>query len=142
MSQIFEDAFTDAQANIVALSLDLLESGQKDADKLYMYAYQDQFQTFYHAFFEKNGKIIRLDDYFEYKQIVEYLSTCSNYVDDITDICDENNAECPHEFKLIYDIRTKAFDADYNYDSLENDKRDIIEIYEEWCSECEMKLSK
>ena len=41
MSQIFEDAFTDAQANIVALSLDLLESGQKEADKLYMYAYQD-----------------------------------------------------------------------------------------------------
>ena len=39
MSKIFEDAFTDAQANMVSLSLDLLTGGKKEVDKIYMYAY-------------------------------------------------------------------------------------------------------
>ena len=56
MLQGFEDAFTDAQASIVSLALELLENGEKEADMVYIYIYQNDSMNFVNAFFAKDKK--------------------------------------------------------------------------------------
>lgn len=49
----FEDAFMDAQSRDVALCIELLENSNVTMDKVYIYMYQNEYQDFYNAFFEK-----------------------------------------------------------------------------------------
>ena len=50
MLQGFEDAFTDAQASIVSLALELLENGEKEADMVYIYIYRNDSMGFFNIY--------------------------------------------------------------------------------------------
>ena len=138
MLQGFEDAFTDAQARTISLALELLENNKKEADMIYIYIYQSDTQIFFNAFFAKDKKIYLLNDWFDDDQINDFFDCGVEDVDNIVEVCDTYDGKCPYEFKLSYNVKTKSFDAKYNYDdiAMENDV-DLVDIYKEWQKECE-----
>lgn len=142
MLQGFEDAFTDAQARTISLALELLENNKKEADMIYIYIYQSDTQFFFNAFFAKDKKIYLLNDWFDDDQINDFFDCGVEDVDNIVEVCDTYDGKCPYEFKLSYNVKTKSFDAKYNYDdiAMENDV-DLVDIYKEWQKECESEIS-
>ena len=142
MLQGFEDAFTDAQARTISLALELLENNKKEADMIYIYIYQSDTQIFFTAFFAKDKKIYLLNDWFDDDQINDFFDCGVEDVDNIVEVCDTYDGKCPYEFKLSYNVKTKSFDAKYNYDdiAMENDV-DLVDIYKEWQKECESEIS-
>lgn len=142
MLQGFEDAFTDAQARTISLALELLENNKKEADMIYIYIYQSDTQIFFNAFFAKDKKIYLLNDWFDDDQINDFFDCGVEDVDNIVEVCDTYDGKCPYEFKLSYNVKTKSFDAKYNYDdiAMENDV-DLVAIYKEWQKECESEIS-
>lgn len=142
MLQGFEDAFTDAQARTISLALELLENNKKEADMIYIYIYQSDTQIFFNAFFAKDKKIYLLNDWFDDDQINDFFDCSVEDVDNIVEVCDTYDGKCPYEFKLSYNVKTKSFDAKYNYDdiAMENDV-DLVDIYKEWQKECESEIS-
>lgn len=142
MLQGFEDAFTDAQARTISLALELLENNKKEADMIYIYIYQSDTQIFFNAFFAKDKKIYLLNDWFDDDQINDFFDCVVEDVDNIVEVCDTYDGKCPYEFKLSYNVKTKSFDAKYNYDdiAMENDV-DLVDIYKEWQKECESEIS-
>lgn len=142
MLQGFEDAFTDAQARTISLALELLENNKKEADMIYIYIYQSDTQIFFNAFFAKDKKIYLLNDWFDDDQINDFFDCGVENVDNIVEVCDTYDGKCPYEFKLSYNVKTKSFDAKYNYDdiAMENDV-DLVDIYKEWQKECESEIS-
>ena len=133
MLQGFEDAFTDAQARTISLALELLENNKKEADMIYIYIYQSDTQIFFNAFFAKDKKIYLLNDWFDDDQINDFFDCGVEDVDNIVEVCDTYDGKCPYEFKLSYNVKTKSFDAKYNYDdiAMENDV-DLVDIYKEF----------
>lgn len=142
MLQGFEDAFTDAQARTISLALELLENNKKEADMIYIYIYQSDTQIFFNAFFAKDKKIYLLNDWFDDDQINDFFDCGVEDVDNIVEVCDTYDGKCPYEFALSYNVKTKSFDAKYNYDdiAMENDV-DLVDIYKEWQKECESEIS-
>ena len=142
MLQGFEDAFTDAQARTISLALELLENNKKEADMIYIYIYQSDTQIFFNAFFAKDKKIYLLNDWFDDDQFNDFFDCGVEDVDNIVEVCDTYDGKCPYEFKLSYNVKTKSFDAKYNYDdiAMENDV-DLVDIYKEWQKECESEIS-
>lgn len=142
MLQGFEDAFTDAQARTISLALELLENNKKEADMIYIYIYQSDTQIFFNAFFAKDKKIYLLNDWFDDDQINDFFDCGVEDVDNIVEVCDTYDGKCPYEIKLSYNVKTKSFDAKYNYDdiAMENDV-DLVDIYKEWQKECESEIS-
>lgn len=142
MLQGFEDAFTDAQARTISLALELLENNKKEADMIYIYIYQSDTQIFFNAFFAKDKKIYLLNNWFDDDQINGFFDCGVEDVDNIVEVCDTYDGKCPYEFKLSYNVKTKSFDAKYNYDdiAMENDV-DLVDIYKEWQKECESEIS-
>ena len=142
MLQGFEDAFRDAQARTISLALELLENNKKEADMIYIYIYQSDTQIFFNAFFAKDKKIYLLNDWFDDDQINDFFDCGVEDVDNIVEVCDTYDGKCPYEFKLSYNVKTKSFDAKYNYDdiAMENDV-DLVDIYKEWQKECESEIS-
>ena len=142
MLQGFEDAFTDAQARTISLALELLENNKKEADMIYIYIYQSDTQIFFNAFFAKDKKIYLSNDWFDDDQINDFFDCGVEDVDNIVEVCDTYDGKCPYEFKLSYNVKTKSFDAKYNYDdiAMENDV-DLVDIYKEWQKECESEIS-
>ena len=142
MLQGFEDAFTDAQARTISLALELLENNKKEADMIYINIYQSDTQIFFNAFFAKDKKIYLLNNWFDDDQINDFFDCGVEDVDNIVEVCDTYDGKCPYEFKLSYNVKTKSFDAKYNYDdiAMENDV-DLVDIYKEWQKECESEIS-
>lgn len=142
MLQGFEDAFTDAQARTISLALELLENNKKEADMIYIYIYQSDTQIFFNAFFAKDKKIYLLNDWFDDDQINDFFDCGVEDVDNIVEVCDTYDGKCPYEFKLSYNVKTKSFDAKYNYDDIAMEKDvDLVDIYKEWQKECESEIS-
>ena len=142
MLQGFEEAFTDAQASIVSLALELLENGEKEADMVYIYIYQNDSMNFVNAFFAKDKKIVLLNHWFEDEQILEFFGCMRKDMKHITEVCNKYDGKRPIEFRLSYNVNTKAFDAKYNYDDFAGDGDvDLVDIFEDWQKECEAELN-
>ena len=138
----FEDAFVDAQANVISLCLELLKNSEKSADVIYVYILQNDDEEYIDAFFEKDGKLFTTNDWCSDAQIKEFFHCGIEDIESIVELCDTYDAKCPHEFKLVYNVNSKSFDSNYNYENATDvyDK-DVIELVEEWFNECEKKIS-
>ena len=135
----FEDTFTDLQSEFVSLCMEYTNGS---VDKIYIYIYQSDTQIFFNAFFAKDKKIYLLNNWFDDDQINDFFDCGVEDVDNIVEVCDTYDGKCPYEFKLSYNVKTKSFDAKYNYDdiAMENDV-DLVDIYKEWQKECESEIS-
>lgn len=137
----FEDAFMDAQSRDVALCIELLENSNVTMDKVYIYMYQNEYQDFYNAFFEKDRRIYRVNELFTDELIDEFFSAGIDDIENLIDVCERYETKCPHEFKLVYNLKTKAFDAEYEYeDFMLDEDMGLVERYENWVNKCKQKL--
>ena len=75
-------------------------------------------------------------------QIKEFFHCGIEDIESIVELCDTYDAKCPHEFKLVYNVNSKSFDSNYNYENVTDvyDK-DVIELVEEWFNECKKNIS-
>jgi hypothetical protein len=71
--------------------------------------------------------------------MAEEFSDCGiEDIENIIDICKAYDSECPHVIKLIYNVQTESFDAEYDYEDVaEVYDKDVPVIVEEWVAEVE-----
>lgn len=137
----FEEAFMDAQASIISLTLELLETVNTHVQKIYIYIFQNQYQTFFNACFEKNNKIYKLNDLFDDKQIDVFFDCTAEEIEHIIHVCNQYDSKCPNEFKLIYNVESSAFDSEYTYrDLVSEDDISLVDRYHQWIDACKEKI--
>ena len=112
----FEDAFMEEQSELIALCLEAV--GNK-ADKVFAYASIEKKSQAFNAFFQVGNEIktlslMGIDNDIE----IELLEIGTNDLDKIRRVCEKYNMPIPTQMKMIYDIRTGKYDADYRYDEI------------------------
>lgn len=133
MGQIFEDAFMDAQASLISLCKEL----KNDADKIYVYCSIESGYEF-NVFYQKQGKVLRLsanDLNVSRELISRFLDYGLADTKKIDAVCKEYGKPTPTEIKMIYDVKTRKFDAEYQYKPVQTMDRGFVDILESWIDE-------
>ena len=129
----FEDAFVDVQASVISLCLELLSNSGRTAEKIYVYLYQNNDIDYIDAFFEQEGKLYTTNDWFPAEKISDFFDCGVEDIEKLIDICNAYDSKCPHELKLTYNVISKSFDSNYNYDNVtEVLDKDVLELVEDW----------
>ena len=129
----FEDAFTAAQADYISLCLEL---AQENADTVYGFIYLTPGMTTFGVFYRKDGEIKEVEDIAPDDLIDRFYDVGYGDVEKLRDICTRYEHQCPNQIKMVYDARTKHFDANYAYMSeAEIEKVDPDEVFNDWVAE-------
>ena len=132
----FEDAFTDLQSEYVSLCLEYLSIVNVEADRIYIYLYQTRHMQMFNAFFEIEGSIVSAGEIGTEEQSDEFLDVGTDDIQRLIDICEQYQHPCPNEFKLIFEVQSRKFDAQYGYeDYSEKNEVDPVDVFLEWLSE-------
>lgn len=120
MERVFEDEFMDIQTEMVQIGLDLVEKVNENIEKIYLLIFS-QGCGFSASILFKIGNQIKkwnqvditggFDTYIDIFYQREYEQ--SNL---LRKLFKDNGRPCPEELRLIYDLQTEAFDAEYGYD--------------------------
>ena len=86
MLEGFEDAFVDAQSRVVSLCLELLKNSEKEADKIYIYLFQNDEEDYIDAFFEKEGNLYTTSELFSEEEIDDFFDCGVEDIENIIDI--------------------------------------------------------
>lgn len=127
MGKLFEDFFSELQADMVSICL---EYASNKADTIYIYCSYEGRAIFGDFFYRINGQMFykhKLNDAiskgnngFSYEtSIARQNATLKIIKEDlqkINELCQKFNRSMPTEMKLIYDVHTGKFNADYRYD--------------------------
>ena len=62
MEKVFEDEFMEIQTGMVSLCLEALEDVNINVDKVYIYVFCDEHETFFNTFFEYNSQIVSFNE--------------------------------------------------------------------------------
>ena len=85
------------------------------------------------AFFEKEGNLYTTSELFSEEEIDDFFDCGVEDKENIIDICKAYDVKCPHEFRLTYNVISKSFDSNYNYDNVtEVLDKDVLELVEDW----------
>lgn len=146
MSKIFEDKFSELQADMVSICL---ENVEKRANNIYIYcSYEDDVVASCY-FYNINGKIVsrgKLNDAvsaadIQYDVSIERQKAVTKVINEdikqIEKICSEYDRPMPTEMKLIYDVKKNSLNAEYNYDNVYSDSetKTAYDIADEWFDE-------
>lgn len=154
MSKVFEDYFSELQADMVSICLEYVEDR---AEKIYIYCSCEERIISSDFFYCIEGKIK------ERHKLNNDMNKCNNYIYDtsperqdavleilIEDIkkmkslCNEYKREMPTEIKLIYDVEKNSLKAEYKYDIVySNDPvKTADDIAMEWFEAVKLENSK
>ncbi|EWM52146.1 hypothetical protein [Ruminococcus flavefaciens] len=136
----FEDAFTDIQSEYISLCLEYVNN---DVDEVFAYIYQTRSMKMFNAFFKKDGKILSAGQLGTEEASDEFLEVGRDDISKIVDVCDKYEHKCPNELKLVYNVKTKKFDAELGYeDYSEKEKVTPFEVFLNWFRAEKAKCSK
>ena len=139
----FEDAFVDVQASVISLCLQLLSNSGRTAEKIYVYLYQNNDIDYIDAFFEQEGKLYTTNDWFPAEKISDFFDCGVEDIEKLIDICNAYDSKCPHELKLIYNVVTKSFDSEYNYENIiDIGEKSVFELATDWFDDCDKNITK
>lgn len=127
MNKIFEDYFSELQADMVSICLEYAENR---ADKIYIYCSCENKVISSNFFYLINGMLLKkhkLNDAiklstngFSYDVSGErqnaVLEIINEDIEEINEVCQKYNREMPTEMKLIYDVNKNSLEAKYRYD--------------------------
>ena len=127
MSKVFEDYFSELQADMVSICLEYVNN---KADAIFIYCSFEERVISSDFFFLINGAVVRknkLNDAlgkevtgFQYNTSVErqkaVMKIINSDIEKIYKICDEYNREMPTEIKLVYTVGENSLNAEYRYD--------------------------
>ena len=143
---MFEEEMTELQSDMV----DICNEYSKGlADKIFIYvSYEGLLNTDY--FYSINGDIIErhklntsgINADFDVsvdcqKQVLNILK---EDVHKIKAVCDKYNQPMPTEMRLVYEPKTKKFNAEYKYENQTSDEISVFDNYDAWFEEEKTKL--
>ena len=146
MEKVFEDYFSDLQADMVSVCLEYV---QNKADMIFIYGSYEMNTVVSEYFYKIDGVILernKLNDIvhpsgFWYDVSadlqVQVLDILNENIIKIAELCKEYGREIPTELKMIYDVSTKGFKADYQYDTIysKDPYKTANDIANEWYEE-------
>lgn len=135
MKENFEDKFMEIQTGLISLCLEV--TGSK-IDKIFAYASIEKKSTMFNAFFERDGKVLTINQLNIDRGIVmEFLKIGTTDLEKIKKICEQNEIQTPTEIKMYYDVKTGKYNADYKYNEVCSDKTGISsgEVFMKWYNE-------
>ncbi|KZE69569.1 hypothetical protein AV545_22125 [Paenibacillus jamilae] len=128
MTKIFEDFFSELQADMVSICLEYVSDR---ADKIYIYCSYEEGMISSDFFYCINNKVVERHklndvlssaekDVFVYDVSVErqrgVIKIINNDIEEIFHLCKKHGREMPTEMKIIYDVKLNKLTANYNYE--------------------------
>jgi len=152
LSKVFEDYFSELQADMVAICLEYVES---DAEDIYIYCSYESEMYAFDVFFKINGQYVfkhNLNDavnststtdkkaliYDTSEQRQEaVLDIGLENLEKIHEICKEYGKEMPTEMKLHYDVKLNSLKGKYRYDLVYSNDEELLpdNIFDFWFEE-------
>ena len=141
MGKVFEDEFTELQADIISICKEYVEDR---AEKIYIYCSAENRTVTNDFFYQINGKILerhklndagtgeRYDVSSERQGMV--LRIIMDDVKAMIKLCKEYQREMPTEIKMVYDVATNRVSGNYRYDLVYSNDPLLHpnDIVEEW----------
>ncbi|KFM95526.1 DUF600 family protein [Bacillus clarus] len=142
----FEDKFSELQSDMIAICMEFVEDR---ADKVYVYASCEEgiiSSRFFYLINNKYVKCHKVNDVLEdgderydvsrERQFMVLRIICED-IEKVKVLCKEYERGMPTEMKLIYDVKSGNFKAEYKYDLVyTNDSiKTAGHIAEEWFEE-------
>lgn len=131
----FEDALTNAQADYILLCVEFAQVAQIDVDVVYGFIYQVPGMKTCNVFFKVGEEIKSIDDIGSDELIDRFFDCGYEDIAKLIEVCDRYEHKCPNQIKMIYNAKTKAFDAEYFYNDSASDDADPDEIFFGWMDE-------
>ena len=143
MAKVFEDYFSEIQADMVSICMEYVEGV---ADKVYIYGSAEEGVILPDYFYCINGKVVERHKINDVGTIQYDVSSARQrqvsriLIDDIkkmVKLCKENNRDMPTEMKMIFDVKTRKFSAEYSYELmyLKFPDKSAATIAQEWYEE-------
>lgn len=147
MSKIFEDYFSEIQADMVSICLEYVEN---TAEKIYIYCSREDGMISSDFFYRINNQLaerhkinecgsVTYDVSPERQEMV--LEILNEDIEKMLDVCKKHERPMPTEIKMIYDVKNNDLKANYQYElrySLD-DIKTADDISEEWFKEIQEK---
>ena len=142
----FEDEFSELQADMISICMEYVEDR---ADKVYVYASCEEgviASRFCYMINNKYVKSHKLNDTVE-NEVERYdvsaernfmvLDILNKDIEKIQVLCKEHNRDMPTVMKLIYDVKSGNFKAEYKYDLVytHDEIKTATHIFNEWFEE-------
>jgi hypothetical protein len=142
----FEDKFSELKADMISICMEYVEDR---ADKVYVYASCEEgiiSSSFFYLINNKYIKSHKLNDALENGEERYDVSTERGFMvldiinentEKIKVLCKEYERDMPTEMKLIYDVKSGNFKAEYKYDLVytNDDIKTAHHIANEWFEE-------
>ena len=135
MKTNFEDKFMEIQADLISLCLEVTENS---VDKIFAYASIEKKSTMFNAFFEKEGKVLTINQLnIDRKTVMEFMKIGTTDLTKIKEICEQNETQTPTEIKMYYDVKSGNYNADYKYDEICSEGTGVSsgEVFIKWYNE-------
>jgi hypothetical protein len=138
MGKVFEDDFMEAQSEFISLCMEVVEN---KVDCIYVYIYNGEHNRLFNVFFSKNRKTLTLNQMgISHDLTLQLLRTGTYDIQNLINVCSAYNKKCPKQFKLIYNVNTGGFDADYSYDDINWDTTSAAQTFMAWLNEINTQI--
>jgi hypothetical protein len=143
MAKVFEDYFSEFQTDMVSICMAYVENV---ADKIYIHCSYEAGVISSNYFYCINGQVKKKHKINECGSIQydvsparqeKVLDILIEDIKKIKNLCEEYKREMPTEMKLIYDVQTRKFNAEYSYELMysNNPVKTADDIAYEWLEE-------
>ncbi|MCS1351664.1 DUF600 domain-containing protein [Mechercharimyces sp. CAU 1602] len=145
MTKLFEDYFSELQADMVSICLEYVNN---EADNIYIYCFHEEGWYSFNVFYKIRGVVVRkhkLNEIpgvnFVYDTSGERQNAVLNVgIDNLKKIkkkCEEFGRDVPKEMKLHYDVRSNKLQAKYRYDLVVTHDEELLpdDLFDSWFEE-------
>ena len=158
MENVFEDYFSEYQADMISICMEYVDY-REEVETVFVYASWENGWRGCGVFFKVNGKIVSRGNGLMYalqdkgysldvssqrqRSMLDILN--EDHIK-INEVCKKFGREMPTEMKLIYDVKSGQFSADYQYDLVRTKDIDNLvtvgEAEDIWMAEEAAKLGQ
>ena len=134
MQKNFEEKFMDIQSGLISLCLEAVEG---KADKVYAYVSNETKSRAFNAFFESKGEIKSAGKMMDRDVLKQFFHIGLEDIERMNQLCDTYGMKKPTELKMIYNVKSGKYQADYRYDEVCSAKTDLVahEVFFAWMDE-------
>lgn len=150
MSKVFEDFFSELQADMVSICM---ENVEERAYMVYIYCSYENNVIASNYFYNINGKVVsrgKLNDAInpgepQYDVSMERQKSVTKIINEdikkIQQICLEYERPMPTEIKIVYDVKKNSLNADYKYKNVysKSKTKTAYDIADKWFNEIKRK---
>lgn len=132
MKKGFEKSFMKLQSQYVALCLEVLDNS---VEKIYIYLSIEEKSKMFNVFVRKTDGIYTLNKLgIERELYMRLLKQGTQDIEKVEKLCKKYKAPTPTEMKMVYDVVTGKYQADYQYEPVCT-VRSAGEIFMDWIKE-------